>query len=379
MTAQFTQNPIITRTDEITISQSVDLADRRLQAIAKRVLKTLQLSAEKAVAHSAEPTIFPITADASAAEQIFLSRFKELNITKQRAAAIKALDSIKAPEKQRTDIYGDFAKIDLRSATSVEEQTKAVELPAALKFSVDDLVKLTSLHGQILVPDTSVSAAQVDEVAASDSSNASAQTTNKLELRIHSVKCLDETDPEFGGDDEISLSGLTIDESGDTGKVAPFVVRDDFDDNEIQVYSPPKRFVVFNLTEGTTFPKSYFVQLILAEIDMGVFGGFLNKLWEKVKAKVLEEIKKAVGGAVDTTIPGLGVIVGAVAAWVVDNVIQWLIDLFNDDVFNPITVSVNIPSLNARWNGKTDSPEKVITYSGYGGKYQLVYDWRVFA
>jgi hypothetical protein len=110
------------------------------------------------------------------------------------------------------------------------------------------------------------------------------------------------------------------------------------------------------------------------------FAKFLNKLWDNVKGKVGELIAAAVGAAIGSTVPGLGTIIGAAVAWVIFKLIEWLIGLFGDDVFLPYTVSISIPSLNARWpGGKTDSSERWIRYSGYGGTYELIYDWRLFA
>lgn len=43
----------------ITMSDSTELADPKLRAIAKRVLTTLKLEAEKVVAHHAQPA-FPL-------------------------------------------------------------------------------------------------------------------------------------------------------------------------------------------------------------------------------------------------------------------------------------------------------------------------------
>ena len=356
----------------ITTSQTSELTDPKLRAIGKRVLRMLQLEAEKAVAHHAEPANFPI--DPNSAEQIFLARFKELTPTKQKAATEKTMFSVKSPEATRAQFYGDLSKVDLHKNTAVEAQVNALGLPATLKLPESHLRSLTQLHGQILESHLAAAVAAAGEIAP-------ANITNKLELRIHKVKCVDETDPEFWGDDEISLGGTTVDESGDVSKVSVFVVKNDFDDGEQQIYSPPKRFTSFNLMGGTTFPKSYFVTLVLAETDMGShFADFISKLSEKVKAKVLQLVAAAVGAAIGSTVPGIGTIVGAVTGWVMANVFEYLKGLFGDDVFKPVTVSINIPSLNTRWSGgKTDSPEGVVTFKGYGGTYQLTYDWRLFA
>jgi hypothetical protein len=162
--------------------------------------------------------------------------------------------------------------------------------------------------------------------------------------------------------------------------VNPFVVRSDFDDGEAQSYSPPKRFVSFDLTAGTTFPKTYIVTLVVAETDMGGITDFINLLWEKAKGQVLAWISAAIGGAIGSaTVPLLGTIVGAVIGYLVGLLVNWLIGLLGDDVFPPFTTSITIPSLNHRFNGLTDSPNASAFFTGYGGKYQVVFDWRMFS
>src|SRR5262249_5723081 len=106
---------------------------------------------------------------------------------------------------------------------------------------------------------------------------------------------------------------------------------------------------------------------------------------EMVKDKVIEVITAALGAAIGSAIgtdviPGLGTIVGAAVGWIVGTIFGWLKDLFSDWVFAPFTVSVSVPSLNARWpGGQTDSLEGLIQYEGFGGTYQLTFDWQVFA
>lgn len=92
---------------------------------------------------------------------------------------------------------------------------------------------------------------------------AAATPTDKLEFRITKVICVDETGrPPFGelGNDEIYLSGIAVNAAvvvvnaagepeGKTTKIPAFKVGD-FDDGEVKNYSPPKQFVLFNLTEG---------------------------------------------------------------------------------------------------------------------------------
>ena len=350
---------------DITMSQVTELEDQNLRAVAKRVFLEVRLAAEKAVAHHAKPTNYPIAADPNSLEQIFLTRFKQLRVEKQQAAKARVLSFVKAPKVARTGVYGDLAKVNLRNATSVEAQVKALAFPAGLKFQISHLQNL-KLHGGIvpIVPGGGF---------------IPQQTTNKLELRIHKVKCIDETGgwPEWG-EDEIYLGGTTVDESGDTKKVAQFKVSD-FDDGDVKNYSPPKQFTWFSLLEGTEWPKSYFVTLVLAEVDMGGLADFLNKLLDKVKAEVISALAAAIGGAIGASGGPIGAAIGAVVGWVVGQVFEWLKSWWSDDIFKPFTVSVSIPSLNARWAGKTDSPEYWVKWWGHDGTYQLWYDWRLFA
>ena len=44
--------------------------------------------------------------------------------------------------------------------------------------------------------------------------------TNKLELRLHRVRCIDETDPEFWSSDTIDLGGTLVSAAGVTKPVS---------------------------------------------------------------------------------------------------------------------------------------------------------------
>lgn len=357
---------------EITMSNEVEIADPKLRAIVVRVAREAQLAIEKVAANHKQKATFPIATNPKSIEQILSSRFQVLPSVTKDIAATKALHNINVPAAVRTARFGDLAKVDLTKATSVDEQSQALPFPAALKFPASHLKTLTNLHGQVMVQNPITNGGMTPQ-----------QTTDKLELRIHRVKCLDETDGFLGseaGDDEIDLGGSTVDESGDTKKVSAFRVGSDFDDGEQKTYSPVKRFTWFNMNEGTAFPKSYFVTLVMAEADMGGLPDFLNQLLTWVKSKVTAALAAAIGGAIGASGGPIGAIIGAAVGAVVGLVFDLFKSIWEDDIFKPATVSVNIPSLNARWpGGKTDSPEGVITYTGHGGKYQLTYDWRMFA
>lgn len=347
---------------DITMSQVADLADRRVREVAKRVLHTVLIASEKAVAMEAEPSVYKSPTDPSSLEQILLTRFRSLSADTRQAATVRVMRLAKAPAAERQKYFGDLVAIDLRSPHPVVEQVKTLPFPEKLKFPRTHLQGL-SVHGGLLAPGL-----------------VPMQTTGKLEFRIHKVRCVDETNPEFWGDDEIALGGTTVDETGDTKKVNQFTVRDDFDDGEQKVYSPPKQFTWFSLMEGTEWPKSYFVTLVLAEKDMGGLADYLNKLVDAVKKEVISSLTTAIGAGIGASGGIVGAVIGAAVGWIVGKAIEWLKEWWSDDIFPPRTLSVSIPSLTHRWaGGVTDSPQGVARFIGHGGTYDVTYDWRLFS
>jgi hypothetical protein len=342
--------------DSVTDTLVVEIPNAKVRAIAMRVARQAELGFEKVAAHHAEPARFPLPTQAGSLEQILAIRFDKLPESTKKVAGARATARLKASAANRQRRFKDLASINL--AKPIEAQVKALPFPAELKFSSDELRALTTMDGQ------SATAAA-----------AATPTTNRLELRIHKVRCVDETGSGFLGelgDDEIDLGGTTVDQSGITRKIPAFRVGSSFDDGEEVSFSPPRRFALFDLNQGKTFPKSYFATLVLAEIDMGGLPDFVNKLYDWIKAKVTEEVTKA-GGPI-------GIILPLVVAYVADLVFDYFGKLWGDDVFEPGTVSVRIPSLTARWaGGATDGPEQTLTFKGHGGTYQIVYDWRLFA
>lgn len=350
---------------EITTSIVDDVADPALRAIAVRVAREIELGMEKVAASDTEPAKFRLASRADSLERILHGRFAALPQVTRKSASMKAIARIAAPIAVREARFGDLARIDLSRDVGVDEQAAALPLPASLKISKAQFKSMATRLEKDATPGLITQA-----------------TTDKLEFRIHKVKCLDETNGFLGsesGDDEIDLGGTTVDESGDTLKVTPFRVGSSFDDGEQKAYSPPRRFTWFNLNEGTAFPKSYFVTLVLAEVDMGGLPVFIDQLMTWVKTKVTAALAAAIGGAIGASGGPIGAIIGAAVGAIVGYVFDLLKSIWEDDVFRPVTLRVNIPSLNARWSGKTDSPEGVVTFSGHGGKYQVVYDWRLAA
>lgn len=340
--------------DLITEAEVVGQLDPKLRGIAKRVLRTCVRAAQRATMHDADAAAFPMPAGDSL-EGVLYDRFAKLNNTRRAGAVARMRAHLTLGAAALRAELGELADVDIHSPRSVSEQVRALPFPTALRLDPAWARAQRPLHGHGgLIP---------------------LQPSSKVGVHLHKVRCVDETNPEWGGDDEIALGGTTIDETGDAKKVGEFMVRDDFDDNEQKVYSPAKVFTWFNLLEGTEWPKNYFVTFVLAEKDMGGLAEFLNKLLDKVKTEVVAAISAAIGGAIGASGGPIGAIIGAVVGWVVGWVFDWLKSWWSDDVFSPKTVSVSIPSRNATWGGAKQSAQRTLRFVGYGGTYDVTYSW----
>ena len=88
-----------------------------------------------------------------------------------------------------------------------------------------------------------------------------------------------------------------FDETGDTTRINDFKVGD-FSDGDVKTYTPMKRLQTFNVSEGTAYPKSYFVNLILNEADQGNFSETMEKVYKKIQNEVSERLAAALGAQV---------------------------------------------------------------------------------
>jgi len=206
----------------------------------------------------------------------------------------------------------------------------------------------------------------------------------KLELRLHKLVCVDETNAPGPihmepGSDEMALSGITVDASGRTGKIPEFRVGA-FDDNEKKVFSPPRRLATFDLPAAKGFPETFAATLVLAEKDHGGLSKLVDGLEGRVKGEIKERLGTLVGAAVGSVGGPAGMAIGAIAGTAVDEAFGKLAKLVGDDVFPPRTAEVTLQSPEHRFKGGAlDSPEFLLEYKAHGGTYRLVCDWRLIA
>ena len=113
--------------------------------------------------------------------------------------------------------------------TDFEEEAKK-----AMESGVHNEENLTDIWGPAFAEDpfenmdTSELEGDFEEQAVKD----------KLAFYITKVKCVDETNPEWWGHDEIAIAGMSTDEDGDVKKISEKYVGGGFDDGDTKHYRP---------------------------------------------------------------------------------------------------------------------------------------------
>jgi hypothetical protein len=210
-----------------------------------------------------------------------------------------------------------------------------------------------------------------------------------LSLYLERVDCVDETNPEWAGHDEISVGGLKIDNTGETTKIDPYYVGGGFDDGDATDYgNPGHAFASFDLTTAGAWGRTFVVTTFLAEVDNGGFANALNAAWSQAKSKVQQVVAQWVGGVASELIgAALGQALGQIVGWLVGAFVGWVINLFNDDLFAPVTMTVTLPTRFAfmydnpafhGWSGRR-LPSATLNFSGHGGQYTTRMHWQVSA
>jgi len=210
-----------------------------------------------------------------------------------------------------------------------------------------------------------------------------------LHYRLHRVKCVDETNPEWPGDDEIAAGGVAINWDESSSEISEFRVGSSFDDGESKYYTPPRILKTYTL-EGASYPANFSVIMAMSEKDSGGTSAFIRKLWEAIRDhvdKILVAVGAAagtaagiaIGGKLGTAIGGpLGLIIGAVAGAIVGALVGWLIQALKDDLFPPQAAALRLPAPTSTFNnGALTSPIMTLNFRAHGGHYRAYYSWEI--
>jgi hypothetical protein len=199
-------------------------------------------------------------------------------------------------------------------------------------------------------------------------------------LRIHSVKCVDETNGQYVerfGNDEIWLGGYTIAANGSTQVVAPWPVYPHFDDGEIKVFEPPRVFQSFALGVGG-FPKEFGVGLVLVEKDNGGMGDAIAECARIAQAQIQAQLARrpaATPGAAPLLVSALKWAISVVAPVILAEVKRRVLAAYNDDIFPPQHATLFLAKPNFSFSGSSASARSTVRFQAHQGIYELTYDW----
>ena len=119
-----------------------------------------------------------------------------------------------------------------------------------------------------------------------------------LRLRIHSVKCSDETNGAWAeriGNDDIWLGGYTIAANGSTQVIAPWSLYAGFDDGDIKVFDPPR--VMHRFALGAPGAQEFGIGLVLVEKDNGGMVAAITAIARLVQAQLQEQLQAQLAAA----------------------------------------------------------------------------------
>ena len=351
---------------QITVRQNPGILDPELLALGRHIAGEMILSAQKAAAHAEDPAAFPIPEDA-ALERLFLERFRAMPAERQKKAGARAVGLLRGPQDARTALVGSLADLDVSKATPVSELVRARPVPS-LHMTAE---KLGKAFGQGAAAPARV---KIKPLRPRDA-------TEWLELRLHHIKCVDETDGFLGseaGSDEIHVGALLIDPIQRTTKPPIHDLGEFASDGAERLFSPPLVLGGWDLRVGFYWPRTCTALVYLSEIDEGGFPEWLAKVFDFAKSKAAAAVTSAIGAAIGGLIgAGIGALVGALVGWVIGELIGAIKTWWEDDVFEPGTLTVNVAAADATFAGQTTSPQFQFRYVGHGGEYVLTADVRM--
>lgn len=283
-----------------------------------------------------------------------------------------------------TEIDAEAARLDARAAITTAIPALAID-PAVARIFAERTRRLEGIDWNEIFTGFNGEGSG-DEV---DDDTPPIQLNRGLRFRLHKVKCVDETNPEWPGDDEIAAGGVAVNWDEASSKINEFRVGNSFDDGEVKNYSPPRILKNFSL-DGATYPADFLVMMALAEKDSGGMSSFIDELWKAIKDEVqliLTAVGAAaglaagayIGGTVGTAIGGpLGAIIGVAAGAILGALIGWLISALKDDIFEPQSAALRLPTRDSTFaGGSLVSPVMSLNFEDHGGYYRAYYSWEI--
>ncbi|MGV9361318.1 hypothetical protein [Amycolatopsis sp. NPDC003731] len=332
-----------------------------LLAIALPIYRRWEAAVLRVAANHTASARFALPIAENTPESILAPRFQELAKTHPATAdlvASAAAEKLTLPRTRRR--LESVLELKFDSSRSVDD---LAAIPVTANPTSADIIRLLDRHyAQIgLQRTTSGAVAPQDRVA----------------LDLVRVVCVDETNGFLGseaGDDEIYLSGATIDDRGATDKIDPFKIGN-FSDGDRKDFNPAKRLHTWQVATSNSYPKHFFASLFLFEKDQGDLDATFEKLFRKFADEVATKLASILGTTVGALLGGplgaaAGALIGWLTGWLMGKLVDALVSAWKDDPFNPVQLEFIIPN----WTSSLVDPSKVFHFTG-PGEYAVRYRW----
>lgn len=184
---------------------------------------------------------------------------------------------------------------------------------------------------------------------------------SRMDLVLRAIHCVDETNPEGGGADDIVLGGVIVGASGNTKVIKSRFIGNFEDGTYISVGELP--FGQFSLRSTSGYPKTMYGILQLVESDQD----------DADAARALTSALSTITTIAVSTVatPTAGAIAGAVV-----NAVGGLVSVFiSDDAFPPYGIRARLMSENEFGNDGDSGRLRTGNIVGHGGSYRIGYRW----
>jgi len=298
----------------------------------------------KAILHRTDPAKYPIDDKEDSPETVAMKAVNALsepifNKIKTRAFNIDK-DAVK-----RASILGKYKDIDFRKKAIFPEVKKIGNLNYRKIAEENDGDASFAEPLQETIT-TGVGGGGIDATPA---------RYNRMDLVLRALHCVDETNPESPGDDDMVIGGVIIGCSGNV-RAARSAVTCHFDDDDY-CNMGAYLFGTYNLNSCSGYPKTFYAILELIEVDTD----------EREAADALNEVMKIVAATVGTIAGPVWGAVAAAIAQAMEIFTNWLID---DDPFHPFGVTTTLNSENAFGSDGRSNNWHTGNISDHGGTYR---------
>ena len=361
-----------------------------LDLLKDKAIQLVKMSFYKAAAALERPNDFKIPSDSKSLEQKaykFLQMYSSKNAIKSRELKRKAIAFLNKDENSKKLFVGDLAMIKNNSKKSIIEDARALGFFTNAKFSkpMNDLIQSnkTVLKADFNDHLYMLMGMNLNRIGGTGSNTITGH--NELRFNLISLKCLDPVDWEITdfSQDHINMGGMGVDNLNQQINVNQFFIRD-FKKNEKHTFTPKKKFVGFRLNTPGSWPRAYNVTMAIAEKDAdGGFLDFLKEIWgivgEIVKELVIAATITIAGTVIGSVIePGVGTVIGAIVGAVIGFIVQAIFDSLKDDIFDPESQSIALPSNTALFPGNSKTSQTFSTeFTSSNARYLLKYQWEL--